>query len=130
MDLRRLKESDIDPINTIWEKYHKGTYGIPARRFLITEAVTENGNGISAYGLVRFFAEAMLYLDKSASAYEQAKSFKMLMEQAIIDAKINGLDQLNVDVSDPVFEMILKERFGFVERSKTLVLDLEKPHGK
>lgn len=126
MDLRRLKESDIDPINEIWEKYHKGTYGIPARRFLITEAVTENGKGISAYGLVRFFAEAMLYLDKSISPFEQAKAFKMLMEQAIIDAKINGLDQLNVDVSDPVFENILKERFGFTERSKTLVLDLEK----
>ena len=129
MNLRRLKYSDIEKIDEIWERCHKGKYGIPARNLLITEAVTENGK-ITGYGIARFFAEAMLFLDKDLSEYEQARSFKMLMEQAIIDCKLNGLDQLNVCVEDESFEKILRSHFKFTPRDKVLVLDLEKINGK
>lgn len=129
MELRRLKHSDYDKISEIWERCHKGKYGIPARKFLVTEAVTENGK-ITGYGLVRFFAEAMLYLDKDVSSIEQAKSFKALMEQAIIDCKVHQLDQLNVCIEDDSFGLILRKHFGFQDRDKVMILDLEKPDGK
>jgi len=120
--IRCLVESDIPKINEIWERCHKGKYGIPNRNFLVTEAVTELSDKITGYGMVRFFAEAMLYLDKDLSPYEQAKSFKLLIERAILDCA--GLDQLNVAVKDKEFEELLKNRYGFVDRGKVIFKEL------
>jgi hypothetical protein len=128
VDLRRLKPTDYDKINEIWERCHKGKYGVPARKFVITEAITENGR-ITGYGIVRFFAEAMLYLDKDLTTYEQAKSFKALMEQAIIDCRSYDLDQLNVSIEDEDFRDILKRHYNFSERAPVLFLDLEENRG-
>lgn len=122
MNLRRLRPQDYDKINTLWEKCHKNKFGIPPRRFLVTEAITEN-DSLTGYGIVRFFAEALLYLDKEKSPFEQAKSFKLLLEQAIIDCKNNGLDQLNVFTDDEHFKRIL-QRYDFKERDKGLFLEL------
>lgn len=123
MELRRLRPTDPEKIDELWRRCHSN-FGIPPRRFLVTDAVTYDGEGrISGYGLVRYFGEALLYLDKDRSAFEQAKSFKLLMEQAISDCKIHGLDQLNVFTDDDSFEGILK-KYGFVGRDKGLFLEL------
>lgn len=123
MNLRRIKFEDLDKINEMWERCHKGKLGIPPRRFVVTEAVTENGKVIG-YGILRFFAEALLYLDTDVPPYERAKSFLMLMEQAIIDARLSGLDQINVGTDDEHFADLLRKKFKFLDRDKVLVLEL------
>ena len=130
MILRRLKYDDFEKIDEIWQRCHKGVYGIPARKFVITEAVTENSGKVTGYGLVRYFAEAMLYLDTDLSEYEKAKSFLLLMEQAIVDCKTHDVDQINVGCEDENFAKILERKFGFKRRDQTLNLDLGEKDGK
>ncbi len=125
MDLRRLRFDDYDKISEIWDRCHKGKLGIPPRRFVVTEAVTENGK-VTGYGVLRFFAEALLFLDTELPEYEKAKSFLLLLEQAIIDAKLAGLDGINVGTDDEEFAELLKRKFNFKERDRILYLDLEK----
>lgn len=124
MIIRNLIPSDIQKIDEIWNRCHKGIRGIPARKFLVTDAVVENGKVI-AYGMLRNFAEALVYIDKDVSRYQQAKSFKLLMEWAIDKAHDYSLDNINVGVNDEHFEGILREKYKFEDRGKTLILDLD-----
>jgi hypothetical protein len=120
MILRRLHQQDLLQINSFWEKHHKNNYGIPKRTFVVTDAVTTSKNRVVGYGIVRMFAEALLYLDRDISKFQQAKSFKLLMEQALIDSKQIGLDQLNVGVADDRFRDLLISGFGFKPRETML----------
>jgi L-amino acid N-acyltransferase YncA len=122
MILRPLRLNDLGPIDEIWQRCHKGTYGIPARKFVVTDAVVENGK-VTGYGIVRMFGEALLYLDKDISKFQQAKTFKLLMDQAIIDCRQAGLDQLNVGIADPAFANILRQKYGFKTRNQMLYLE-------
>lgn len=120
MILRRLQPQDPQQINEFWERCHKGKYGIPKRAFVITDAVTTSKDKVVGYGIVRMFAEALLYIDKDISKFQQAKSFKLLMEQALLDCKNAGLDQLNVGVADESFKNLLIEGFDFKSRESML----------
>ena len=121
MIIRDLGLSDLAPIDEMWQRCHKGVNGIAERKFVVTDAVVENGK-LTGYGVVRFFAEASLYIDKDISRFQQAKTFKLLMEKAIKDCKSASLDALNVVVVDPSFEDLLRKRYDFKERGKLLTL--------
>ena len=123
MRLRRLEPQDLPQINSFWEKHLKGKYGIPERKFVITDAVTTSKDKTVAYGIVRMFAEAFLYIDKDQSKFQQAKSFKLLMEQAMSDCKDAGLDQLNVGAKDPDFANILRVDYNFKDRESMLFME-------
>ena len=126
MIIRRLELKDLESINEIWERCHKGKRGIPKRKFTITDAVAENGSGrLAGYGTVRFFAEALLFLDTDISGFQQAKAFKLLMDKAIEDCRRFDVEQLNVGVDDAGFEAILMNRYRFVPRNKMLILEIE-----
>jgi hypothetical protein len=120
MILRNLQPQDLQQINAFWEKHHKGTYGIPKRTFVVTDAVTTSKDKVVGYGIVRMFAEALLYLDKDMSKFQQTKSFKLLMEQALINCNRAGLDQLNIGVADENFKETLISGFGFKPREAML----------
>jgi len=120
---RSLKVSDLPQIDALWNKYHKGDLGIPARKFLITDVVIENGHLIG-YGMTRMFAEALMFLDKGHSKFEQAKAFKLMMDKAIRDCKRFGLDELNVGVLDDHFKSILMDKYGMKDRGPVLHLGL------
>lgn len=123
MILRALEQKDLKQIDEFWKKCLRGKYGIPKRKFVVTDAVTETDSKVVSYGIVRMFAEALLYIDKDMSKFQQAKSFKLLMDQAIIDCQNAGLDQLNVGVADPDFADILRENFGFKNREQMLFME-------
>lgn len=123
MLIRDLESSDIIPINSFWEKYHRGIRGIPNRNFIATDAVVENGRPF-AYGMVKLYAEALLYLDKGYSKYQQSKALKYLMDKAIRDTKNLGLDQLHVGTDDENFEHLLRSHYGFTDRGKVISLEL------
>jgi len=131
MIVRDAFPKDAQSINEIWQRCHKGIRGIPARKFVVTDAIVENGK-VVAYGLLRNFAEALIYIDKDVSKFQQAKSFKLLMEWAIDKSRDYQLDNINVGVNDQHFEGILREKYQFEDRGKTLILDLDngKPEAK
>lgn len=120
MILRPLDQNDVEKIDAIWQRHHKGIYGIPQRKFIITESVTSIDAKITGYGVVRLFAEALMYLDNDLSNYQRARSFKMLMDKAIKDCKASGLDQLNVGIKNPDFADILREKYEFRNRDEML----------
>ena len=124
MILRDLKLSDLNQIDAFWQKHHKGIRGIPERKFLVSEAVAESGGRIIGYGNLRYFAEALMFLDKDASTYQQAKAFRLMMNKAIMDAKKIGLDNINIGVDDLHFRMVLQSKFHLTNRGTVLSLGL------
>lgn len=127
MYIRNLQvptSQELQSINEIWESCHKGIQGIPAPKYVVAHAVTENNGEIKSYGIVRCFGEALLYLDKRLSKFQQAKSFKLLMEQAIIECQAIGLDQLSAGVDNYDFEQILIHKYGFKPRQQMLTKEL------
>jgi len=125
MIIRDLYVSDLPKINSFWEKHHKGIRGIPERKYLVTEAVVENDDQIVAYGHLRFFAEALLFLNKDASKFQQAKALKFLMDKAIADSRRAGLDAINVGTDDVQFEMLLRSHYKLTDRGTVLSLGLD-----
>jgi hypothetical protein len=125
MKIRSLQNSDLLPIDNFWKKHHQGKYGIPLRKFVLTDdVVADDKDRPIAYGIVRMFAEALLYIDKDVSKFQQAKAFKLLMEKAIADCKNADLDQLNVGVADLSFEAVLKDKYQMRERENMLLLEI------
>jgi hypothetical protein len=122
MQIRPLNLSDLKPIDDFWQKYHKNVYGIPERKFVVTDDVVADDNDHPiAYGIVRMFAEALLYIDKDVSKFAQAKAFKLLMEKAIVDCKNADLDELNVGIADPSFAGILKAKYQMKKRNQEML---------
>ena len=121
MIIRSLKFSDLLQIDEFWRKHHKGIRGIPERKFILSEAVVEENDKVFAYGIVRFFAEALIFMNNDVSSYKRAKAFKLMMDQAIRDGKQLDLDNINFGVDDPHFEEILKS-YGMTDRGKVLAL--------
>jgi hypothetical protein len=122
MQIRPLILSDIKAIDEFWQKHHRGKHGIPKRRFVLTDDVVADDNDHPiAYGIVRMFAEALLYIDKDKSKYAQAKAFKLLMEKALVDCKNADLDELNVGIADPSFAGILKDRYQMKKRDQEML---------
>ena len=73
---------------------------------------------------MRYFAEALMYLDKDFSKYQQAKAFRLMMKQAIRDAKKAGLDNINIGVDDLHFEGVLKGKYQLTDRGTVLSMEL------
>jgi hypothetical protein len=124
MIIRELELRDLGPIDTFWQRDHKGVRGIPDRSGLLSEAVVENGK-VLGYGHVKVFGEASMWLDQTASAFQRAKTFKLMMDKAIRDSKNLGLDLLHVGVEDPHFEMLLRGKYKFADRGTVLQLELK-----
>jgi len=125
MIIRDLLVSDLPKIDSFWQKYHKGIRGIPERKYLVTEAVVENDDQIVGYGHLRFFAEALLFLNRDASKFQQTKALKLLMEKAIADSRLAGLDAINVGTDDVQFEMLLRSHYKLTDRGTVLSLGLD-----
>ena len=123
MIIRDLQVSDLSKIDEFWQKYHKGIRGIPERKYLVSEAVVENGS-IVGYGMTRVYGESLMYLNRDASRFAQAKAFKLMIEFALADAKKKDLDILHVGVDDPEFEGLLRHHYKFTDRGIVLSLEL------
>ena len=124
MIIRNLESFDEEQINSFWEKHHKGIRGIPDRKLIVTDAVVENGS-IVGYGMVKLFGEALLYLNKDYSTFQQSKALRLLMKQALEHSKLLGLDQLNVGVDDDNFRKLLENHYGFSDRGTVISLELK-----
>ena len=114
MLLRRPESRDLQRIDEIWKKHHSTNFGVPNLNNTVTHAVVENEDGkVQAYGTVKLFAEAILYLDWDAPQREKIEALKELMLEAIRGTSDAQLEQLHVFVADPKFSALLKKHFGF-----------------
>jgi hypothetical protein len=119
MKLRSFRAEDIPDISKIWEDHHSELYSLPNRDTAIIDAVVENGKGkLVGYGQVKLFAEAMLFLDKSAPLRERIIALKLLMLEAFRGTEQAKLQELYAFVNDPDFALLLQRHFRFYPADK------------
>jgi hypothetical protein len=124
MKLRSFRPSDIGPISEIWDKHYSTESSLPNRRNSVVDAVVEDSNGkVIAYGQVKLFAEAMLFLDKDASLRDRTQALKLLMLEAFRGTQQAGIEQMYCFIQDPDFATLIERHFGFsiVDKGELLI---------
>ena len=127
MHLRRYRNSDLEAVSKLWEKYYKEEFSLPSLFPEIIEAVIEDDWGeIVGFGVVKVFAEAVMILDKDRTTRERVETLDLLMDFAVDGVRAANLKQLHVFVSDGNFGNILKKHYEFKEPElKVLVKEIK-----
>ncbi len=113
MNLRRFKLGDVLKISEIWEKYFKGLFGLPSRDNIIADAVVERHGKVIAYGTIKTYYEVVMVLDHSLPMRDKILAIRLLVHKAETEAKLAGIEQLQLFVLDDSFKNILIKHFGF-----------------
>ena len=87
--------------------------GNASKKSIIIDAVVENKDKIIGYGQVRLFAEAMLFLDKSASPRDRVDALRKLMLEAFRGTEIAGIQEIYAFIQDPDFSLLIQKHFRF-----------------
>lgn len=127
MNLRSLKQSDLDKVRRIHEQFHRDDFPLPGRGNLLSEGLVENGTGIIAYGNTKLLAEIILIMDLSKTPREKCEALKMLLERGIEEARSAHLEQLVCTLSNvpPGYDELLKKHFKFEDViGRSFVLNL------
>jgi hypothetical protein len=112
--VRPFHRDDIAKIDKIWREHYSNESSLPDRNNIVTDVVAETEKGeLVAYGQVRLFAEAMLFLDKNASQRDKVQALKLLMLEAFRGTQIAGLKELYCFANDPDFATLIERHFGF-----------------
>jgi hypothetical protein len=118
LELRSFRWQDTPEISKIWEEHHSDYYGLPNRRSAVVDAVVEDNGKIVGYGQVKLFAEAMLFLDKSASLRSRVRALQMLMLEAFRGTEQAGLSEIYAFINDPDFALLIQKHFRFYVADK------------
>ena len=114
MKLRSFRDTDIPEIDRIWQEHHKDSFSVPNRDNSIIDAVVEDDLGkVIAYGQVKLFAEAMLFLDLSASKKDKVKAVIALIHEAFRGVRANDINDVYCFIKDPDFAQLVKKHFDF-----------------
>lgn len=122
--LRSFTEADVLPIDRIWQEHWSKIGSLPSRHNAIIDAVVEGESGLVAYGQVKLFAEAMMFLDLARPKRERAQALKLLMMEAIRGTRKMGVEDLYAFIKDEEFAKLISQRYGFeiVESPGNLLL--------
>lgn len=111
--LRQFSDDDVIKLDEMWHKYWT-RHSFPGRENRIIDAVAvDEGERIIGYGQVKMFAEAMMFLDPTASKRKRAFALKRLMLEAFRGCDESGIQELYAFVDDPKFSGLVQARFGF-----------------
>lgn len=117
-EIRSFSWADVPEISKIWEDHHSDYYGLPNRRSAIIDAVVEDNGKIIGYGQVKLFAEAMLFLDKSAPLRSRVVALKKLMLEAFRGTEQAGIKEMYAFINDPDFALLIQKHFRFYAADK------------
>ena len=112
--IRSFRPEDVPEIDRIWKAHHSDNFGVPDRSTSIIDAVVEDDKGkVIAYGQVKLFAEAMLFLDLDASQRDKIQAVRLLMLEAFRGAELAKLNEIYALIQDPDFSLLIQKHFGF-----------------
>lgn len=111
--LRAFQNSDIEPINDIWEKHYSKESSLPNRNNSIVDAVVEDNGRIIGYGQVRLFAEGMCFVDKDLPKRARVEALLLLMTEAFRGCNITGIEDMYCFIRDPQFASLMSKHFSF-----------------
>jgi hypothetical protein len=130
MELRCFSWDDVPAISAIWEKHHSDLCGLPNRRTAVVDAVVEDKGKIVGYGQVKLFAEAMLFLDKSASLRSRIGALQLLMREAFRGTEQAGLSEIYAFIAEPEFALLIEKHFHFYSADKPGRLLIKELYGR
>jgi len=116
---------DILPIDRIFKKQPE--LGVPSLRHVIDNCVIEKDEELIAYGVIKFFAEAIMIIDReNTRKREKAEALTKIIERGISSSKNMGIEKLFLISNDENFSKVLMRKYGFRRCSgETLALELE-----
>jgi L-amino acid N-acyltransferase YncA len=116
MPILKLVPLDYDKalqINEFWERDWSAEYALPNQDSMIIDACAIAGEKVVGYGIVKTFAEAMLFIDKTARPRDRAIAVKSLMAEALRGAEKAGVKDIYCFIKDPAFASLIARRYGF-----------------
>lgn len=63
--------------------------------------------------MLKTYVEAIMIVEQSLSQRQKVEAFKSLMESAEAEARLAGIEQLQIFVQDASFQNILQDHFNF-----------------
>lgn len=125
MNIRSIKEGDIEKASIIWEKYYKEEFTLPdfIDKFLCS-FVVEKYDEIVSIGGVRLVTESVVLTNKDFSVRERREALYKILEASAYITKSNDFSQLHAFVQDESWHRhLLKVGFNNT-KGKSLVLEL------
>jgi hypothetical protein len=113
MKIRKLLRIDFSTIDQIWRKFYRGKFGLPTLKNVVSDRVVTLNGHVVAYGMLKGYVEAIMIIDQALSQRQKVEAFTSLLMTAEAEAKLAGIEQLQIFVQDPSFENILKDHFNF-----------------
>lgn len=115
---------DVPEIFKLYQKFYADKELPIGMDNAITSGIVESKEGLLAFGMVKHFAEALVYLDKDASTLLRANALDLLLKKAIEDCQALGLEYLHVSVDDPKLTGLLEKHYGFYKDKDFLIKQL------
>lgn len=120
--IRPYEESDLEALDNIWNKFYKGEFSLPDLSNTVTHAVAEKHGRIIAFGMVKYFAEAIMIMDGDAGIIEKVKANDLLLAKAFEDSREAGLNQVHVCVALEDYAKLLQNKYGFKPAKNTVLV--------
>lgn len=122
MRIRRTRRQDFPRIDAIYREGHDDKFGLPNFDKSVTHAVIEHEGVVIAFGIVKFYAEAVAVLDLKQPRLDRIEALTMLLTEAFRACEDEGLEQLHVYVQDPLFQRLLEQKFDFKPATGTALV--------
>jgi hypothetical protein len=114
--IRPIKESDINKLKIIHEKYYQSEFSFPDffSKYLFAFIVENSFHDIICAGGVRTCAEMIAITDKECSIRDRVESLDDLLTCSIFTTKKYGYNNLNVLASDQKWlKQLMTRGFNF-----------------
>lgn len=126
MNIRALKEEDVDKIREIHSRFYKHEFEFPdfLNNFLCSFIVSDDKEGIITAGGVRLIAEVIAITDKGKSVRKRRSGLYQVLDASMFITKKADFNELHAFIQDEKWYNHLKS-IGFLpSKGKSLVLEL------
>jgi hypothetical protein len=126
MIIREIRESDLDKIKEIHERYYKREFSLPdfKSHFLCSYVVEDDKDEIVSVGAIRTITEVIALTDKSKSARKRIEALSHIHNASVYFARCNNYNELHAFIQDCSWEQILKKVNFKDTKGHALILEI------
>lgn len=128
MIIRDVKKGDGEIVGEWRDKFYP-KYGVPSLTHSLCAGMVEDVKGPVGYGIVKAYAEAIIFLDGERSEQDKVRALLKLENEMEKRCKGTGVEKIyaNIHPSLDRYANELIRHFGFKDiEGRSLVLDLRK----
>ena len=113
MIVRRYQPEDASQIQGIFDKHHKGKFGVPNLAHVISSCVVEKDGQVLGYGALETMLEGIMILDLSLPLKIKLEILKHIIDSGVIATKFGGYERFYSSPSPNKFGSLLSRHFKF-----------------